>query len=168
MENNRAQYTKAHFKLVINLLIRQAGYIPFSNLKGDRKVKIQGNNLNWTKIPLGGEEVHILNVNLDPGLESFVGKRAETVINLDLILFNDIDRTEAQLYTSIKNLPIVVSNRALINVTYGLRYDREFEDPMALRANQQSKRQTLLNPNRIILKLRPNPYNGQERRDSNI
>ena len=41
-----------------------------------------GTYLNWTKVPLRGEEVHILNVYLEPGLESFVGKRAETVINL--------------------------------------------------------------------------------------
>jgi endonuclease/exonuclease/phosphatase (EEP) superfamily protein YafD len=50
--------------------------------KDHRKVKALGTYLNWTKVPLGGEEVHILNVYLEPGLESFVGKRAETVINL--------------------------------------------------------------------------------------
>ena len=31
---------------------------------------------------LAGEEVHILNVYLEPGQESFVVKRADTVINL--------------------------------------------------------------------------------------
>jgi hypothetical protein len=38
--------------------------------------------LNWTKALLGGEEVHILNVYLEPGQESFVIKRADTVVNL--------------------------------------------------------------------------------------
>ena len=61
---------------------RSGGCITFSNLKDHRKVKALGTYLNWTKVPLGGEEVHILNVYLEPGLESFVGKRAETVINL--------------------------------------------------------------------------------------
>jgi hypothetical protein len=45
-------------------------------------VKALGTYLNWTKVPLGGEEVHILNVYLEPGLESFVGKRADTVVAL--------------------------------------------------------------------------------------
>ena len=59
------------------MLKRSGGCITFSNLRGHRKVKALG-----TKVPLGGEEVHILNVYLEPGLESFVGKRAETVIQL--------------------------------------------------------------------------------------
>ena len=33
-------------------------------------------------MPLGDEEVHLLNVYLEPGLEAFVGKRADTVISL--------------------------------------------------------------------------------------
>jgi outer membrane protein assembly factor BamD (BamD/ComL family) len=45
-------------------------------------VKALGTYLNWTKVLLGEEEVHILNVYLEPGQESFVIKRAETVINL--------------------------------------------------------------------------------------
>ena len=64
------------------MLKRSEGCITFSNLRGHRKVKALGTYLNWTKVPLGGEEVHILNVYLEPGLESFVGKRAETVIQL--------------------------------------------------------------------------------------
>ena len=64
------------------LLKRSGGCITFSNLKNHRKVKALGTYLNWTKIPLGGEEVHILNVYLEPGLESFVGKRADTVVAL--------------------------------------------------------------------------------------
>ena len=64
------------------LLKRSGGCITFSNLKGHRKVKALGTYLNWTKVPIGGEEVHILNVYLEPGLESFVGKRADTVIQL--------------------------------------------------------------------------------------
>ena len=45
-------------------------------------MKALGTYLNWTKVLLGEEEVHILNVYLEPGQESFVIKRAETVINL--------------------------------------------------------------------------------------
>ena len=51
-------------------------------MKAHRKVKALGTYLNWSKVLLGGEEVHILNVYLEPGQESFVGKRAETVFNL--------------------------------------------------------------------------------------
>ena len=41
-----------------------------------------GTYLNWTKVLLEGEEVHILNTYLEPGQESFVVKRADTVVNL--------------------------------------------------------------------------------------
>ena len=51
-------------------------------MKGHKKVKALGTYLNWTKIQLGGEEVHVLNVCLEPGNESFVVKRADTVVNL--------------------------------------------------------------------------------------
>jgi hypothetical protein len=51
-------------------------------LKHHRKVKALGTYLNWTKVPLGDEEVHLLTVYLEPGLEAFVGKRADTVISL--------------------------------------------------------------------------------------
>ena len=61
---------------------RSGGCITFSNLRGHRKVKALGTYLNWTKALLGGEEVHILNVYLEPGQESFVIKRADTVVNL--------------------------------------------------------------------------------------
>jgi len=64
------------------LLKRSGGCITFSNLKGHKKVKALGTYLNWTKIQLGGEEVHFLNVYLEPGNESFVVKRADTVVNL--------------------------------------------------------------------------------------
>ena len=56
------------------MLRRSGGCITFSNLKDHRKVKALGTYLNWTKVPLGGEEVHILNVQLEPCLESFVGR----------------------------------------------------------------------------------------------
>ena len=64
------------------LLKRSGGCITFSNLKNHRIVKALGTYLNWTKALLGGEEIHILNVYLEPGLESFVGKRADTVVSL--------------------------------------------------------------------------------------
>ena len=51
-------------------------------MKAHRKVKALGTYLNWSKVLHAGEEVHILNVYLEPGQESFVVKRAETVINL--------------------------------------------------------------------------------------
>ena len=64
------------------LMKRSGGCITFSNLKGHKKFKALGTYLNWTKILLAGEEVHILNTYLEPGQESFVVKRADTVINL--------------------------------------------------------------------------------------
>ena len=44
------------------MLKRSGGCITFSNLKGHTKFKALGTYLNWTKIQLGGEEVHVLNV----------------------------------------------------------------------------------------------------------
>ena len=64
------------------LMKRSGGCITFSNLKGHKKVKALGTYLNWTKVLLGGEEVHILNTYLEPGQESFIIKRADTVVNL--------------------------------------------------------------------------------------
>ena len=60
----------------------------------------------------------------------------------------DIDRTEAQLYRSINNLPNLVSNKALMNVACGLRNAWDIVEPLALRANLQSRRQTQLKPER--------------------
>ena len=64
------------------LLKRSGGCITLTNMKHHRKVKSLGTYLNWTKVPLGDEEVHLLTVYLEPGLEAFVGKRADTVISL--------------------------------------------------------------------------------------
>jgi hypothetical protein len=64
------------------LLKRSGGCLTFSNLKGHKKVKALGTYLNWSKVLLGGEEVHILNVYLEPGHEKFVVQRAEKVIQL--------------------------------------------------------------------------------------
>ena len=61
---------------------------------------------------------------------------------------DDIDRTEAQLYRSINNLPNVISNRALMNVACGLRNAWDIVEPLALRANLQLRRQTQLRPER--------------------
>ena len=55
---------------------------------------------------------------------------------------DDIDRTEAQLYRSINNLPNLVSNKALMNVACGLRNAWDIVEPLVLRANLQSRRQT--------------------------
>ena len=64
------------------LLKRSGGCITFTNLKNHRKVKALGTYVNWTKVPLGGEEVHLLNAYIEPGHEAFVVKRADTVISL--------------------------------------------------------------------------------------
>ena len=61
---------------------------------------------------------------------------------------DDIDCTEAQLYRSINNLPNLVGNKALMNVACGLRNAWDIVEPLALRANLQSRRQTQLNPER--------------------
>ena len=64
------------------LLKRSGGCITFSNLKGHKKVKALDTFLNWSQVLLGGEEVHILNVYLEPGHEKFVVQRADKVIQL--------------------------------------------------------------------------------------
>jgi exonuclease III len=64
------------------LLKRSGGCITFTNLKNHRKVKALGTYVNWSKVPMGGEEVHLLNVYVEPGQEAFVVKRANTVISL--------------------------------------------------------------------------------------
>ena len=64
------------------LLKRSGGCITFTNLKNHRKVKALGTYVNWSKVPMGGEEVHLLNVYVEPGHEAFVVKRADTVISL--------------------------------------------------------------------------------------
>ena len=61
---------------------------------------------------------------------------------------DDIDRTEAQLYRSINNLPNLVSNKALMNVACGLRNAWDIVEPLALRASLQSRRQSQLKPER--------------------
>ena len=64
------------------LLKRSGGCITFTNLKNHRKVTALGTYVNWSKVPMGGEEVHLLNVYVEPGHEAFVVKRADTVISL--------------------------------------------------------------------------------------
>ena len=64
------------------LLKRSGGCITFTNLKNHREVKALGTYVNWSKVPMGGEEVHLLNVYVEPGQEAFVVKRANTVISL--------------------------------------------------------------------------------------
>ena len=64
------------------LLKRSGGCITFTNLKNHRKVKALGTYVNWTKVPMGGEEVHLINAYVEPGHEAFVVKRADTVISL--------------------------------------------------------------------------------------
>jgi len=64
------------------LFKRSGGCITFTNLRSHRKVKALGTYLNWTNVLLGEEEVHLLNVYLEPGQEAFVGKRANKIISL--------------------------------------------------------------------------------------
>ena len=54
------------------LFKRSGGCITFTNLKNHRKVKALGTYVNWSKVPLGGEEVHLLNVYIEPGHETFI------------------------------------------------------------------------------------------------
>jgi hypothetical protein len=49
------------------LLKRSGGCITFTNLRKHRKVKALGTYLNWNKFVIGEEEVHLLNVYLEPG-----------------------------------------------------------------------------------------------------
>ena len=52
------------------------------------------------------------------------------------------------MYRSINNLPNLVSKKALMNVACGLRNAWDIVEPLALRANLQSRRQTQLKPER--------------------
>ena len=61
---------------------------------------------------------------------------------------DDIDCTEVQLYRSINNLPNLVSKKVLMNVACGLRNAWDIVEPLALRANLQSRRQSQLKPER--------------------
>ena len=45
----------------------RGGCITFTNFKHHSKVKALGTYLNWSKVPLCGEQIHILNVYLEPG-----------------------------------------------------------------------------------------------------
>jgi hypothetical protein len=49
------------------LIKRPGGCITFTNFKHHSKVNALGTYLNWSKVPIGGEEVHILNMYLEPG-----------------------------------------------------------------------------------------------------
>ena len=60
----------------------------------------------------------------------------------------DIDRTEAQLFRQINGLPNIISNKAIMNVACSMRNAWEIVEPLALRANLQSKRQKQLKPER--------------------
>ena len=71
--------TKLTSKLYLNgyyshqiLLKRAGGCITFANFKNHSRVKALGTYLNWSKVLLGSEEVHILNLYLEPGHEGFV------------------------------------------------------------------------------------------------
>ena len=60
----------------------------------------------------------------------------------------DIDRTEAQLFRQINGLPNIISNKAIMNVACSMRNAWEIVEPLALRANLQSRRQKQLKPER--------------------
>jgi exonuclease III len=81
--NDQRPYIVMFNEAKMTSMLFLGGYFSHQTLlMNHRKVKELSTNLNWKKIPLGGEEVHILNVYLEPGLESFVGKRADTVVAL--------------------------------------------------------------------------------------
>ena len=94
------------------LLKRSGGCITFTNLKNPRKVKALGTYVNWSKVPLGGEEVHLLNVYIEPGHEAFIFKGADTVISLakgiirqdpaaKIILGGDLNGQLAKVHTAL-------------------------------------------------------------------
>ena len=59
---------------------------------------------------------------------------------------DDIDRTEAQLFRQINGLPNIISNKAIMNVACSMRNAWEIVEPLAIRANLQSRRQRQLKP----------------------
>ena len=56
------------------------GCLTFSNLPKHLRVKSLGNYLNWTRIQMGQEWIHVLNVYIEPGFKEHVVKRAEKTI----------------------------------------------------------------------------------------
>jgi hypothetical protein len=62
----------------------------------------------------------------------------------------DIDRTEAQLFRQINGLPNIIAKKAIMNVACSMRNAWEIVEPLALRANLQSRRQRQLQPERRV------------------
>ena len=64
------------------LLKRSGGCVTFANLRSHRRVKALGTYLSWTKALAGREELHLVNVYIEPGNQSHVVQRADTVVGL--------------------------------------------------------------------------------------
>ena len=64
------------------LLKRSGGCATFANLRNHRRVKALGTYLNWTKALAGREELHLVNVYIEPGNQSHIVQRADTVVSL--------------------------------------------------------------------------------------
>ena len=62
----------------------------------------------------------------------------------------DIDRLEAQLFREVNSLPNLISNKVIMKVACSMRNTWEIEEPLALRANLQAKRQKQLRPERKV------------------
>ena len=78
-------------------------------------------NLGLMKLKLRKVEIDIketLTCVLARSILIYIGT---PMVAADIWKRDDIDRTEAQLYRSINNLPNLVSNKALMNVACGLR-----------------------------------------------
>ena len=59
---------------------KTGGCLTLSNLAKHWRVKSLGNYLNWTRVQLGQEWIHVLNVYIEPGFKEHVVKRAERMV----------------------------------------------------------------------------------------
>jgi hypothetical protein len=64
------------------LAIKRGGCASFANTHLHRKVKALGNYLLWTRIPMGCEQLHLLNVYIEPGQTQLLVTRVNRVLEV--------------------------------------------------------------------------------------
>ena len=62
------------------LISKGGGCLTLSSLPKHWRVKSLGNYLNWTRIQMGQEWIHVVNVYIEPGFKEHVVKRAEKTV----------------------------------------------------------------------------------------
>lgn len=62
--------------------IRRGGCATFTRTHMHRKVKALGNYLLWTRIPMGNEQLHLLNIYIEPGNTQTVQDRVKRIVEV--------------------------------------------------------------------------------------